>query len=158
MAHNDQGWSGEPYSILGNPEDLERKDDQYLGHYLFKNQQQPPLIVAAAKGAWMTDVHGKRYLDGMSGLWCVNVGYGRQELAEAACRQMLQMSYYPLSQSHIPAIPIATSLFPVIERIMAVPSARWRRPGSRAGRPHTSRWLQAFSMFLLPTATADRTA
>ncbi|WP_114155390.1 aminotransferase class III-fold pyridoxal phosphate-dependent enzyme, partial [Chromobacterium haemolyticum] len=37
---------------------------------------------------------GKRYLDGMSGLWCTQVGYGRQELIAAAAQQLQQLSYY----------------------------------------------------------------
>jgi putrescine aminotransferase len=51
-------------------------------------------IVVKAEGAWLEDSEGTRILDGMAGLWCVNVGYGRKELAEAACRQMLELPYY----------------------------------------------------------------
>jgi putrescine aminotransferase len=47
-----------------------------------------------AKGVWIWDGGGNRYLDAMSGLWCVNVGYGRRELAEAAYHQMLDLPYY----------------------------------------------------------------
>ena len=46
------------------------------------------MIVESGEGAWITDHNGNRYLDGMSGLWCVNVGYGREELAQAAYEQM----------------------------------------------------------------------
>ncbi|MGH6918037.1 MAG: aminotransferase class III-fold pyridoxal phosphate-dependent enzyme, partial [Geminicoccaceae bacterium] len=45
-------------------------------------------IITRAKGCWLWDSEGNRILDGMSGLWCVNVGYGRAELVEAARRQM----------------------------------------------------------------------
>ncbi len=51
-------------------------------------------IITHAEGVWLTDSEGNRILDGMSGLWCVNVGYGRQELAEAAYEQMLELPYY----------------------------------------------------------------
>ncbi len=51
-------------------------------------------IIVKADGAWLEDSEGTRILDGMAGLWCVNVGYGRQELAEAAYRQMLELPYY----------------------------------------------------------------
>ena len=51
-------------------------------------------IITKAQGAWLEDSEGNRILDGMAGLWCVNVGYGRKELAEAAHRQMLELPYY----------------------------------------------------------------
>jgi putrescine aminotransferase len=51
-------------------------------------------IIVKAEGAWLEDSEGARILDGMAGLWCVNVGYGRKELAEAAYRQMLELPYY----------------------------------------------------------------
>src|ERR1044072_2731053 len=47
-----------------------------------------PFIIAEGDGAWVTDTNGNRYLDGLSGQWCVNVGYGRSRLAEAAARQL----------------------------------------------------------------------
>jgi taurine-pyruvate aminotransferase len=46
----------------------------------------------------------------MSGLWCVNVGYGREELARAAYEQLMQMSFYPLMKSHLPAIELGEKL------------------------------------------------
>ena len=51
-------------------------------------------IITQAEGIYLTDSEGHRLLDGMAGLWCVNVGYGRAELAEAAYRQMLELPYY----------------------------------------------------------------
>jgi putrescine aminotransferase len=51
-------------------------------------------VVTQGDGIWIWDAKGNKLLDGMSGLWCVNVGYGRKELAEAACRQMLDLPYY----------------------------------------------------------------
>ncbi|MCY0672149.1 aminotransferase class III-fold pyridoxal phosphate-dependent enzyme, partial [Klebsiella pneumoniae] len=42
--------------------------------------QADSLIAQKAEGAWVTDIDGRRYLDAMSGLWCVNIGYGRKEL------------------------------------------------------------------------------
>lgn len=53
-----------------------------------------PRVITQADGIWIWDGKGNRLLDGMSGLWCVNVGYGRKELAEAAYRQMLDLPYY----------------------------------------------------------------
>ena len=48
----------------------------------------------APTAATLYDGDGNAILDGMAGLWCVQVGYGRAELAEAACEQMLELPYY----------------------------------------------------------------
>ncbi len=58
----------------------------------------------------MTDIDGKRYFDGMSGLWCVNVGHGREEIASAAYEQMKTIAYLPLIQAHVPAIQLAEKI------------------------------------------------
>jgi putrescine aminotransferase len=51
-------------------------------------------IIARAKGCRIEDAEGRSLLDGMAGLWCVNVGYGREELARAAYEQMLELPFY----------------------------------------------------------------
>lgn len=51
-------------------------------------------IITRAEGPFIYDSEGNQLLDGMAGLWCVNVGYGRDELAEAAYRQMKELPYY----------------------------------------------------------------
>ncbi len=51
-------------------------------------------IITKAEGVWLEDSEGRRILDGMAGLWCVNVGYGRERLAKAAYEQMLALPYY----------------------------------------------------------------
>jgi putrescine aminotransferase len=51
-------------------------------------------IISRADGIYLWDNDGHRLLDGFSGLWCVNVGYGRKALAEAAYRQMVELPYY----------------------------------------------------------------
>ncbi|WP_304186958.1 aspartate aminotransferase family protein [Phenylobacterium aquaticum] len=51
-------------------------------------------IITRADGCYIHDGEGHTILDGMAGLWCVNVGYGRQELAQAAYDQMLELPYY----------------------------------------------------------------
>lgn len=56
--------------------------------------QEGPRVMADGKGLYLWDTDGNKYLDGMSGLWCTNVGYGRQELIDAATRQLQQLSYY----------------------------------------------------------------
>lgn len=91
--------------------DLLKKDEKYLWHSMRPyNPNAAPLVVAEADGSWVTDSEGNKFLDGMSGLWCVNVGYGREELAKAAYEQLKTMPFYPLSNSHVPAIELAEKL------------------------------------------------
>ncbi|MEQ8655237.1 MAG: aspartate aminotransferase family protein [Kiloniellales bacterium] len=51
-------------------------------------------IIVKAEGCWLEDSEGGRILDAMAGLWCVNAGYGRRELADVAREQMLELPYY----------------------------------------------------------------
>ncbi|MCH8167419.1 MAG: aspartate aminotransferase family protein [Proteobacteria bacterium] len=51
-------------------------------------------VITTASGCWLTDSDGNRLLDAMAGLWCVNVGYGRDEIVEAVARQMRALPYY----------------------------------------------------------------
>ena len=73
-------------------------------------EQRPPLEIVAGDGCWVTDAGGRRYLDAMAGLWCVNVGYGRRSIVDAVAAQMAQLPYYPLTQSHPPAAQLAARL------------------------------------------------
>lgn len=91
--------------------DLQKKDERYIWHAMRGSAPiSGNLIIKEAKGAWVVDIEGNKYLDGLSGLWCVNAGYGRKELAEAAYEQLLKMPYFPMAQSHIPAIKLAEKL------------------------------------------------
>ncbi|QYZ71588.1 aspartate aminotransferase family protein [Neotabrizicola shimadae] len=69
-------------------------------------------IITQGKGVWLTDSRGEKIIDGMAGLWCVNIGYGRPELAEVAARQMNELAYYNtfFQTSHVPAIALAAKL------------------------------------------------
>ncbi|MFM7684754.1 MAG: aspartate aminotransferase family protein, partial [Actinomycetota bacterium] len=68
-------------------------------------------VIARGEGCYVYDQHGKRYLDGLSGLFTVQVGHGRAELAEAAARQAETLAYFPVwSFAHEPAITLATRL------------------------------------------------
>ncbi len=87
------------------------KDRRYIWHGMAGyNPNASPMVVAEAEGAWITDIDGNRYLDGMAGMWSVNAGYGREELARAAYEQLKTMSYYPITQSHLPAIELGEKL------------------------------------------------
>ncbi|MDQ6838474.1 MAG: aspartate aminotransferase family protein [Actinomycetota bacterium] len=68
-------------------------------------------IMVRGEGPWVWDSRGRRYLDGLSGLFVVQVGHGRQELAEAASRQAGQLAYFPLwSYAHPNAIELSERL------------------------------------------------
>lgn len=79
-------------------------------------EAKPPLEVASAEGCYVFDPEGRRYLDGMAGLFCVNVGYGRREIVDAVAAQMAQLAYYPLTQSHGPAARLAARLAGLLPR------------------------------------------
>lgn len=74
--------------------------------------QKGSRIITRAEGIYLWDSDGNRILDGMAGLWCVNVGYGRRELAEAAYEQMLELPYYNsfFQTATPPAIELASKL------------------------------------------------
>ncbi len=63
-------------------------------------------LIQRGEGVHVYTAEGKHFLDAMSGLWCVNVGYGRKELAEAAAAQMLELSYYNSFFACSPAITV----------------------------------------------------
>src|SRR5829696_970916 len=69
-----------------------------------------PIILEQGDGAWVTDVEGNRYLDALSGQWCVNVGYGRERLADAAAEQLKRLAFHPLTRGHVPAIELGERL------------------------------------------------
>ncbi|KPH76546.1 MULTISPECIES: aspartate aminotransferase family protein [Bacillaceae] len=90
---------------------LVERDRQNVWHHISPySEKNPPMVIKEGKGSWITDEQGNRYLDGMSGLWCVNVGYGREELAQAAYEQIKKIAYIPMTQSHEPAIKLAEKL------------------------------------------------
>lgn len=69
-------------------------------------------VVTRAEDVYVWDSEGKRIFDAMSGLWCVNVGYGRKEIADAAHRQMMELPYYNsfFQTTNVPAAQLAAKL------------------------------------------------
>lgn len=69
-------------------------------------------VITSAEGVYIHDSDGNKILDGMAGLWCVNLGYGRQELVDAATRQMQELPYYNsfFQSTHPPAIELSALL------------------------------------------------
>jgi putrescine---pyruvate transaminase len=69
-------------------------------------------VITRAEGIYIWDSEGRQILDAMSGLWCVNVGYGRKALAEAAYQQMMALPYYNsfFQTTNVPAVQLAAKL------------------------------------------------
>jgi len=94
-------------------DNLAEMDQASLWHAMAQHKsfaKKPPKCLKQAAGCNVTDSNGVEYFDGVSGLWCVNVGYGRQELAEVAYEQMSNLGYAPLTTSHEPGIRLAHKL------------------------------------------------
>ena len=94
---------------------LEEMDKQSHFHpysYLADNLVTGPKVWSGAKGITLTDNQGNEFIDGMAGLWCVNIGYSRDEIAEAVAAQIKQMSYYHsfATTSNEPVIHLADRL------------------------------------------------
>ena len=68
------------------------------------------MVVTGGQGSTVYDADGTAYLDAMAGLWCVNIGYGRVELAEVAAEQMRELSYFPHTAMNAPAAGLAEKL------------------------------------------------
>lgn len=102
---------------MQNQTDLTQLDLQSLWHPMVqhkKYERQPPKRMNSASGCYVTDDQGKEYLDAVSGLWCVNIGYGRRELAEVAYEQIVELSYLPLVMSHSPAIKLSAKVLELL--------------------------------------------
>ena len=97
--------------------ELAALDAESLWHPLTQHRNietTPPRFIERGEGCFVYDADGNRWLDGTSGLWCVNVGHGRQELADVAREQMAKLAYAPMTMSHEPAIRLAAKLIDLL--------------------------------------------
>src|SRR5216117_3125955 len=95
------------------PAELVKADHEHLIHPLHHpTDNAEPIIYVKGRGATVTDATGKDYLDGLAGLWNVNVGHGRAELAEAAAAQIKELAYFSAytGSSNLPAVQLAEKL------------------------------------------------
>lgn len=99
----------ESHSTTLSKEELLEIDRKHVWHHMTPHNPNP-MILVSGKNSTVTDIDGKNYLDGMSGLWCVNVGYGREEIALAASEQIQAIPYVPMSQGNVPSILLAEKL------------------------------------------------
>lgn len=102
-------------SLISNhmpTEELQALDAAHHMHPFSANQavaDRGARVITRAEGVYLTDSDGNRILDGMAGLWCVNLGYGRTEMAEVAARQMRELPYYNtfFMTTHVPVIALS---------------------------------------------------
>ena len=93
--------------------ELIKADQEHLIHPLHHPvDAAEPTIYVRGRGAMVSDLGGHEYIDGLSGLWNVNVGHGRAELADAAAQQMKELAYFTgyVGSSSIPSIQLASRL------------------------------------------------
>ena len=67
-------------------------------------ETEGPLVITRGEGVYVYDDEGRRYLEGMSGLWCASLGFSERRLAEAAYRQMLELPFYHSFAGKVPAV------------------------------------------------------
>src|SRR3954469_12797303 len=67
-------------------------------------QTEGPLVIARGDGVYVYDDEGRRYLEGMSGLWCASLGFSERRLADAAYKQMCELPFYHAFAGKVPAI------------------------------------------------------
>jgi len=101
-----------PSRSTENWKDLDR--DHYLHPFTDHKElgEKRSRIITKADGVYIFDSEGNKLLDGMSGLWCVNAGYGRDELVEAAASQLRELPYYNsfFQCAHPPSIELSQLL------------------------------------------------
>ena len=88
-------------------QDLESVLHPIVQHKALETKQ---MVVTGGQNSTVFDADGTSYLDAMAGLWCVNIGYGRVELAEVAAEQMRQLSYFPHTAMNVPAAALADKI------------------------------------------------
>src|ERR1700691_4788835 len=88
----------------------------------------PPDIIARGDGSWIWDVDGHRLIDGVGGLWCANLGFGRKEIRDAIVAQLDELPFYNTFRgaTHPRAIELA-------QRLLRPRAARRRGAGRRSG-------------------------
>ena len=113
-AQSDSGQRGGPSSSSERSERLQREDRDLVWHPFTQATEwasQDPVIVESADGFFLTDTNGRRYLDGVSSLWCNVHGHGHPAILAALHAQLDRLQHSTmLGLSHVPAIELARRL------------------------------------------------
>jgi 4-aminobutyrate--pyruvate transaminase len=86
-------------------------------------EREGPLVIVRGDGVHVIDEHGKRYIEGMAGLWCASLGFSETRLAEAAARQMKTLPYYHTFTGKVPG-PVTELVEAMTTRWAPMPNAR----------------------------------
>jgi len=100
---------------MAAPNSLEARDKAYQMHPnvdLRRHERMGSLVIERGEGVYVFDTSGKRYIEGMAGLWSVGLGFGEKRLAEVAKAQMEKLPYYHTFayKTHSPSIELAEKL------------------------------------------------
>ncbi len=100
---------------INNAKEIWEMDKDHVVHPYTNFSQQDDegsQLIVSAEGAYVNDANGDKLLDGIGGLWCVNIGHGRKEMADAIHVQVMEMQYYnPFGHTtNIPAAKLAKKL------------------------------------------------
>src|SRR4051812_16147967 len=98
-----------------SPEILQELDRKHHLHPFTSHEElhaQGTHVIVRGEGCWLWDASGRKLLDGLAGLWCVNVGYGCPEIADAVSEQLRRLPYYCsfFNSTTEPAIRLADKL------------------------------------------------
>jgi putrescine aminotransferase len=101
--------------MASTPTLLQQLDQRYHLHPFTNHDDmhaQGTHVIVSGSGVFVQDATGRQLLDGLAGLWCVNVGYGRDEIVDAVTAQMRQLAFYPsfFNSTTEPAIRLAERL------------------------------------------------
>ncbi|MFB3058744.1 MAG: aminotransferase class III-fold pyridoxal phosphate-dependent enzyme, partial [Gammaproteobacteria bacterium] len=103
------------------PNDLDEianNDKSHVWHHLVQHKpwlSTGPMVIVEGKGMRVKDINGREYLDAVSGgVWTVNVGYGRESIADAVRDQLVKMCYFSNSAGNIPGAKFASKLIEIM--------------------------------------------
>ena len=104
-----------PSAVIRDEEQVWLDDKAHFVHpftHFDSFNENGSLIISEAKGAYIFDSRGKRYLDGIGGLWCMSIGYGEEEMVQAVADQARKLSFFSafVNVTNPPAVALATKL------------------------------------------------
>jgi adenosylmethionine---8-amino-7-oxononanoate aminotransferase len=115
----DEGWKSDPRTVM-KYEELKRLDHTYLWHPFTQMREwmgEEPCIISQGEGHYLIDVHGRKYLDGVSSLWCNVHGHQKKELDDAINAQLDRIAHSTfLGLSHVSGIQLAEKLIQIIPK------------------------------------------
>ena len=124
------------------PSQLETWDKKFLWHPFTQHyawDREPTLIISSGNGVYLKDIHGRRYLDGVSSLWVNLLGHNHPSLNRALTRQIKKISHSTfLGLSHEPAIRLGQALIKIapqgLSRVIIIANAATLYPANGAVR------------------------